>query len=54
MRRSRLQAMQDDEHPTELSPTIAVYLTLKKALGRRFRAETDVLSHPGQISRRTT
>ena len=45
MRRSRLQAMQDDEHPTGLSPTIAVYLTLKKTLGRRFRVETDVLSH---------
>jgi integrase/recombinase XerD len=30
---------------SELGPTIAAYLTLKKALGRRFRLETDVLSH---------
>jgi integrase len=30
---------------SELGPTIAAYLTLKKALGRRFRSETEVLSH---------
>lgn len=28
-----------------LGPTISSYLTLKKALGRRFRVETDVLAH---------
>jgi integrase len=28
-----------------LGPKIAAYLTLKKALGRRFAAETDVLAH---------
>lgn len=28
-----------------LGPTILAYLTLKKALGRRFRTETDVLAH---------
>ena len=28
-----------------LGPTITSYLTLKRALGRQFRVETDVLSH---------
>ena len=28
-----------------LGPTIAAYLTLKRALGRRFRGEADVLAH---------
>lgn len=30
---------------SRLGPTITSYVTLKKALGRQFRAETDVLAH---------
>jgi integrase/recombinase XerD len=30
---------------SRLAPTITSYLTLKKALGRQFRVETDVLAH---------